>query len=377
MRTVKYICFTLFLLLVAGCITPFVPEVDETEELLVVQGLITDQPEVYTIRLSRSQPLGYVVTEKPVKGCTVLIEDDLGHSYTLHESEPGTYITAPATFCGEIGRKYTLKISERNPTGNIITYQSLPEEMRPVPPIDSIFYEKKTIQPADPKEPMTEGCQIYLNTYDKSGICKYYRWDYTETWKFKLPYDVDNQICWKTASSDIIDIKSTAVLSENKINRYPVAFVSTETDRLSLRYSIFINQYSISEEEFNYWDKLQNTSVDVGSLYDIIPATIPGNVFCVQKPQEKVLGYFSVSAKTSKRAFIQDSFKGFPDFFSVCAEAADTVSLDAYVPSDAFIIAIRKPPEPPPWYKVITDYPWCFDCSFRGTIVKPDFWVDE
>jgi hypothetical protein len=376
MRPVLYIFITLSLLLTNSCITPFFPDADETEELLVVQGLITDQPGAYTVNLSRSQPLGYKITDKPVTGCTVLIEDDLGHSYPLHESEPGTYITDPEIFCGEIGRKYTLRITEQDSAGNFISYQSLPEEMRPVPPIDSIYYEKVEIPSEDPNEPVKEGCQIYLDTDDKDGICKYYRWDYSETWKFKIPFDVDKQMCWKTANSDIIDIKNTAVLSQNKINRYPVAFVSTETDRLSLRYSILVNQYSISEEEYNYWEKLQNISVDVGGLYDVIPASIPGNISCLQKPAEKVLGYFSVSAKMSKRIFIQESFKGFPNFYAICH--LDTVSLDTYLPPDVMIISTREPPDyPPPWYRIITDYPWCYDCTYSGTLVKPDFWVDK
>jgi hypothetical protein len=378
MRSIKYIIAVSSLLLITGCITPFVPETDETEELLVVQGLITDQPGPNTVKLSKSQPLGNMNTEKPLTGCSVYVEDDLGHRYTLHESEPGTYMTDPDIFCGEIGRKYTLRISEKDSTGNIISYLSLPEEMRPVPPVDSVYYEKEIIQPTDNYGSIKEGCQIYLNTNDKDGICKYYRWDYSETWEFRLPYEVPNQICWKTQNADVINIKNTAVLSENIINRYPIIFVSAETDRLSEKYSLLINQYSLSEEEYNYWEKLQNVSEEVGSLYDIIPASIPGNVYCLQKPGEKVLGYFSVSAKTSKRIFIKDTFKGLPDLYYGCP--ADTVPLDAEIAGlneYVWVIVTRGPECPLPWYKILTFYPWCADCSYRGSPIKPDFWDEE
>jgi hypothetical protein len=68
MRSIKYIIAVSSLLLITGCITPFVPETDETEELLVVQGLITDQPGPNTVKLSKSQPLGNMNTEKPLRG---------------------------------------------------------------------------------------------------------------------------------------------------------------------------------------------------------------------------------------------------------------------------------------------------------------------
>lgn len=377
MRSIIHIIFIISLLLITGCITPFVPEIDESEELLVVQGLITDQPGPYTVKLSKSVPLGNVNTENPFTGCSVFIDDDLGHHYPLYESEPGIYMSNPETFCGEIGRTYILQVSGTDQTGNSISYKSEPEVMRPVPPIDSIYYQKKTIQPTDPYGSISEGCQIYLNTRDQGGLCKYYRWDYSETWEFRLPYDVPNNLCWKTQNSQAIKIKNTAVLSENIIDGYPILFITPETDRLSETYSLLVNQYSISEEEYNYWDKLQSVAEEVGGLYDIIPASITGNVYCLQKPGDKVLGYFSVSAVTSKRIFINDNFKGLPDFYRGCP--ADTVDLHADIPGldvSVWVIITRDSEAPPPWYKVVTYYPWCADCSFRGSPVKPDFWED-
>jgi hypothetical protein len=287
----------------------------------------------------------------------------------------GTYITDPDIFRGVVGRKYTLHINTNNSTANHYSYESLPMEMKAAPPIDSLYYEKVTLKEKDQHSGPWEGCQIFLDTQDPGGSCRYYRWDYTETWKFHLPYYVPNQTCWITNSSTDIIVKSTSALAIDRISRLPVKFISNESDRLSVRYSILVNQYSVGEDEYSYWDKLQNISQDVGSLYDITPATIPGNIFCVEDPSEQVLGYFSVSAKTSKRIYIDEYFRGLVNLYTECP--SDTIYGNASIPNlnlSVWII-VDEPYEMPP-YKVLTNRKVCADCTVRGTTVQPDFWVD-
>ena len=131
-------------LLFNGCIVQFIPETNETQELLVVEGLITDQPGVNIIKLSRSLPLGGKIEAKPLSGFSLNISDDLGHIYYLHENSPGSYETNPADFQGQVGRIYTLHINS-NEASNNLSYTSSSVEMLPVPPIDHIYYEKKNI----------------------------------------------------------------------------------------------------------------------------------------------------------------------------------------------------------------------------------------
>jgi len=47
-------------------------------------------------------------------------------------------------------------------------YESLPVEMKPVPPIDSVYYEKKIISETAGIT-NEEGCQVYLNTHDPAN----------------------------------------------------------------------------------------------------------------------------------------------------------------------------------------------------------------
>jgi hypothetical protein len=377
MRRIISNSLLLSFLLISGCITKFVPETDEDPNLLVVEGLITDQPDVYKIKLSRSMPLGRKLTLKPLKGCTVSIVDNMGNAYLAKESATiGTYLTTQGSFRGVVGRVYTLHIQTNNSTTTHYSYRSIPMKLKAVPPIDSLYYEKVVIQERNELSQAKDGSQIYLNVLDPQGLCKFYRWDYTETWKFRLPYAVPNNTCWITNNSNDINIKSTSVLTEDRISRFPLKFISSETDRLSVRYSILVNQYSLSEDEFTYWEKLQSISEEVGSLYDITPSSIAGNISCVEDPAEQVLGYFSVSAKTSKRIYIDDDFRGLVNYYSDCV--SDTVfgrGTIPYLNSSVWIIEEQQYTSPP--YRVLTDKQFCADCTVRGSTTRPPFWVDK
>jgi len=346
--------------------------------LLVIEGLITDQPEAYNIKLSRPDHLGMNTVPRVVTGCNVTISDDFNQSFSFTEKTPGIYTSDPAKFQGIIGHFYTLHISTPG-TNNSMNYESLPMELKPVPPIDSIFYEKVTFQEANGTSAGQEGCQVFLNTHDPDNNCKYYRWEYTETWEFRLPYTVPKNTCWISNRSDIINIKNTAVLDEDKISRYPLNLVSNLTDRLRVNYSILANQYSLTEDEYLYWEKLQNVSQQVGGLYDMIPSGIPSNVYCLNDPNQQVLGYFSVSAKSSKRLFIKDHFAGVLTQYTDAICIADTVfgSNNPIRDLNTFVWVIIDQPLPPPGLRVITRIKGCYDCTLRGTNIRPDFWQGE
>ena len=369
MKNKQLIIILSYLLLFNSCVVEFIPNINENQSILVVEGTITDQLRTNTIKLSKSAPIGINNFSKPIKGCSVWIGDDLGNINLLKETKDGTYITDSTKFRGVIGRQYTLHITV-NTSIIGVNYESFPVEMKPVPPIDSIYYEKKVY--VTWPQPI-EGCQIYLDTHDPANNCKYYRWNYTETWEFHIPYNVTNRICWISDNSDGIFIKNTDVLGEDKISRYPLYAITNPIDRLSVRYSILVNQYSLNEDEYRYWESLKNMSDQVGGLYDMIPSSVPSNVYCLEKPDEKVLGYFSVSAVSSKRIFIQDSFLGFNYSYYECI--TDTIMGTGSIPglnSSVWVIVDHSNLVPPKRY--ITNIFGCADCRARGSIVKPSFW---
>lgn len=358
-------------LAVSGCIEEFVPQSKGDQNLLVVEGLITDKPGNNTIRISSSMPLGQRAAAQPVTGCNVNVSDDLGNNFHFPETGPGIY-TPDFSFHGVAGRSYTLNI-KTNPERNNYTYTSLPALMQPVPGIDSLYFEKLVLGRSSDGWPTQEGCEIYLNTHDPVNNCKYYRWEFVETWEIRIPYYVTNNRCWVTRNSESINIKNTVALSDNRIEKLPVNFIDNSSDRLKLKYSILVNQYSISEDEFTYWDKIQTIVEQVGSLYDIIPSATFSNIKCNEKPDENVLGFFSVSAVKSRRIMIKDQFRGMPNRYRDCENAS--VGYNDPIPGlNVTSWVIIDHPEPPPGFKTLTFSKGCYDCRVDGSDVMPDYW---
>ena len=378
MKTTIHFILFLLLLLITSCIAQFVPELNEEKQLLVVQGLITDQQGNSIVRLSKSLPVGLKSAARPLSKCIVTLSDDTGNNVVFSETVPGTYV--PLTlFHGIIGRSYTLHINT-NTDSNNLTYESFPVEMKPVPAIDSIYYVKTVIEKPAEFFKGINGCQIYLNTHDPENNCRYYRWEYSETWALRLNFDVPNHNCWISNNSKDIFIQSTASLSEDVIKNLPLTYITNATDRLKTKYSISVNQYSMNEEEYNYWDKLKRLIEQTGGLYDLVPSSIPSNLSCVEIPEDKVLGYFSVSSVSTKRIFIKDNFEGIIDPYSDCVSST-LVGGDDYIEGLGVTVwtLFDSPPIPfsSPRFRVFTRTRGCADCTVRGTNIKPSFWEDD
>jgi len=369
MKTLKHFILFSFIYLITSCILQFIPETAENPALLVVEGLITDQPGSNIIKLSSSKVPWEKDAEEPVTGCIVWISDDMGGDYYLQERIAGTYATDSASFRGTIGRIYTLHI-RANTAYNNFNYESFPMELKSVPPIDSIYYEKVIIKDIYGIWPDVDGCQIYLDTHDPANNCNYYRWEYTEIWEFRLPWNIINQNCWIYENSSMINIKDISNLEESVINQYPLKFISNTTDRLKHKYCILVDQYSLNFDEYQYWEKVRFLTEDVGGLYDITPQAVPGNITCVEDPDEEVLGYFSVSSKSSKRFFIKDVFLGITNPYARCLE--DTVHYYNISGVGVYVWILKEGPG----YLIITNIRDCVDCTTRGTIVEPLFWKD-
>jgi len=352
-----------------GCTVEFIPEVDEKKEVLVVEGMVTDQLRSNKIIISKSQPLGKILAKNRVAGAQVTITDENGIVTTLKEYAKGVYQTDSTKFRGHVGGKYSLKIKINN-----VNYGTDLIEMQPVPQISSVYYEKDMVIPPNNSFPVgKEGCKIFLDTYDPENKCSYYRWDFVETYEYRLPYNVPNRICWITKKSDLILIKNTSIYNQARVTKQKVADLSEETEKLIDIYSILVNQYSLSENEYNYWEKLRNITQNVGSLYDITPVSIPSNIVNLNNPGDKVLGYFSVSAVSQKRIFIDDYFKGYPNLFTNCV--GDTIQgrQEKEGLNKTYWIIDDQRSIMPPFY-IITYNKECADCTTKGTNKKPEFW---
>lgn len=125
---------------------------------LVIQGNVYDQPGPYIVKITRSVDFDVPSVYPGVRGATVSISDDVGHSEFLTEDSAGIYKTVYLE--GVPGRCYTLRVEL---DGQVYTATStMPEAVE----LDSIYLENSIF-------PQTK--QVGMSFSDPPGVKNYYR----------------------------------------------------------------------------------------------------------------------------------------------------------------------------------------------------------
>lgn len=83
-------------------------DLNEAAPLIVIEGLITDMPGPYIVKISKSGSYFNQPVLPLVSDAVATIADDLGNVDTLKETSPGIYLTSKTK--GFPGRTYTLKV---------------------------------------------------------------------------------------------------------------------------------------------------------------------------------------------------------------------------------------------------------------------------
>lgn len=363
------------LLLPGACIESFDPDIEKYENILVIDGLITDKKEVYTIRLSRT--LKFDET-RPVmeSGALVEVVDDLGQLFTFTESSDGVYLSDSSSFVGVPGRSYMLMIQ----TGDGSNYVSSSDLLKAAPAIDSVFHRYKEV--SLPGNEILQGIEIFLDTNDPQNKTRYYRWEWIETWEFGVPYTKSGyearEFCWATAPSDQIVISSTMQLSKDVVNDQRIYFVNNRSNRLLKTYSTLIRQYALTEMTYSFWRKIELLSEHTGSLFDPPPASVTGNVTNENDPDEPVLGFFQVSGVSEKRLFFKH--EELPSLFRAPTEYEFCSTVDVVGPGETYIqqgwIVMLRYEELGIEHTILVNYAACYDCTARGSNKRPDYWID-
>lgn len=389
MRNPKtYLLFVLIssiFILVNACKEKFWPELDKYEDVLVVDGMITNKPGPYTIRLALSAPLDSAEFI-PYKGCEVVLSDNIGNTEALTETKPGVYESSVGGIQGTIGRKYRLQIF--SPEGN--TYESAFEELTAPVGIDSVYgiIEYRQDEKFDHE---LAGYQFYLDTEMAEQDTNYFLWraeatfhyqsDFTIRWYyngtlnwFHGPDSLYN--CWKSYKIARIFSGSTQSLNIPKINKYALHFVNTETRQLSIKYSLFIRQFTINEAAYEFWNGLEKQSSEQDNLYTTQPFQISGNVYNLNDASEPVLGYFMVAGISERRIFVERPPIMVPFYYNVCElDNGDFHSYAQLSMADPVFYPIYAI-ETPGGRRAVPSQE-CVDCRLKGgSIEKPDFWED-
>jgi hypothetical protein len=337
------------ILLLSSCISPF-DLVDNFQEVLVVEGLITDQPGPYVVKLSKSIPATATAQlDEPVfvSGASVVIHDDQGNSETLNEKSSGNYYTS--SFQGVIGRTYSITIT----TDEGSTYQSAPEKLEPVGDFANLRYEFAQNEPAPPiyvhfplgAEHHIEsrnGFNVYIDSKVLAEQEGRVWWRWIGTFKiFTHPelqvevvttpgpaghpvaipaappcsgYDVIFPhtpraklfgplrpctccICWTT------EYNSYPILSDPKfvngnggVNNFKIAFIDANRRTFYEKYHLQVEQLSVSPTIYNFWKRVLVQKSNSSNLFQTPSPKTGGNITASSTNAIPAIGYFAASS---------------------------------------------------------------------------------
>ena len=336
----------------ASCIDRIPLETEGTVDLLVIEGSINNGPGPYTVTIKRSGDFSedQLAIQKPIAGAQVRIVAETGEFSPMTEIDPGIYQTSDLSFRGEPGNTYYVEATLDEGR----TYRSIPEKLQPVPRIDGIFFDTFQEDRLNSNNVIIERdfIRFLVNTSIPDDTeNRYFKWNFSGEYVFTEVPDPENPLdpvrqCYLT---DIIDLNKIVIFNglEAEANNLTEEIFVTELDnKFRTTYCFHLYQQSLTREAYEFWEEVGTLVNRTGSLFEVPPGRIRGNIVNVNEPDEEVLGYFYVTSIDSLRFFFQR--RNVPDIIipNPCRDAE---------------------PE---------SFPECFDCQlFPGsTLERPPYW---
>ncbi len=366
-----------------SCVEPYSIKSISYKSLLAVDGFISADLKQHQVALSTTAPINQPEFI-PETGAQVYIKEN-GNEIPLTEGMPGIYLTP--TMQGIVGKTYQLFITTKN--GRQLVSEEV--TLKYNPEIKDLYATYLTNIPALGNK---GGFQILLDTEDSTQQARFYRWEFEETWEITMPFEsnyywlggnnvmfrtVPISVCYQSDTTGNVIIQSALGLSQDKIGSKVIQTIASDSWKMQTEYSILVRQFTLSANAYLYWQALLTTNQTQGSLSDVQPGTVKGNITSLSD-QDQVLGYFDACVVQEKRLFVAPlKFRssGFvpTEFESNCKFIDYTlVPLDqigAYysnpLNANMDILAASG--------GTLYLFPSkCCDCTSLGTNKKPSFW---
>lgn len=317
-RSLRVLTHLLIYSLMLACVTPYQPETKSLpNKILIVDGYITNQQGPHQVSLTYSADYTNAALNLRADKATVYVTDSLGKRQDFIEVSPGIYRT-PASFTGITGQRYKLNITLTDGR----KYESVPETIKPAPPILNI-YDEYTQKPIPNTKTFDKGFNIYLDTKDPVTLGDYYRWKWTNFESIQycdirsvrqgnsyIDYGYSCcQSCWDIhtcTSGNCVSTKSDEAINGNAISKQLILRAPFESYS---RYYVEIEQLSLSRSAYTYYKTIENLTSSNGGIFDAAPASVRGNMRSLTDPNELVFGYFS-AAGAQKLPYVVDRTRG-------------------------------------------------------------------
>ncbi len=355
MRT-KTLLLAVFLLTMLGCVDQIEYNITGKVDIIVVDGRITNLEEEQIVKLFRSKadPITGRFGSAPVLGAKMELVVNGSQKVAFVEDTTilGNY-HLPKNYIGAIGNTYQLRFQLIDGT----IYESSIEKMQSVPAMENIDVRFNANEEAETAIGFKGFHELYIDTKDPTDEKNFYSWEWVlyekQPWcrsclrgvyaVYKIipgqylfrqyfvsgtelfedcfapqpvydnpeapiinrtdwTYDYECRTkCWEVIRNNSLNLFEDSYTNGGQITHRKVAKIPFYQRGGCL---VELRQLSLNKDAYEYYKLFQQQTENSGGIADTPPTALRGNVKNVANAREVVVGYFSASAVSSKRQWI-------------------------------------------------------------------------
>ncbi len=302
------------LILFTSCEEYYHPDLDRMKNVVVIQAQICNDPNQSYVKVSKTANFNNYYTENPLSGANCFLISSEGETIEGYEQSAGNFAFPVIPTAGS---KYKLQVNVESET-----YESDFETMPAETTFDSIYAVKAskltyiTNSSGKPSSVYDNGFELKIDA-PISADNRYYlfNWRAVLQWKYTpLEIGAETTYGWKSyySKNETFNIAGPKEYSNtDRIKNHTLLYRSTNSltylDSLAMVPSgwiIMIDQLSISEKSYTFYDKINDQLTASGQLFDPVYSQIYGNIHCTTNPGKVVLGNFNLCSYKHYRYFV-------------------------------------------------------------------------
>ena len=312
----KIFYIILVLILSFACEDVYHPDLDQMDNLIVIEALITNNADKNFVKVSKTKGFYDEGASAMVFDATVELIDGDGQVYHGTESSTGYFLL---NYSAVPGKKYKLKVIAENET-----YESDVEEMPPLPTFDSLYVKSELVTDyyyssyGEPISYTEKRMHAYVDLPATDSLSRY-RFSISKTMQYVIPGPPRsfNTYGWiNFGPSGSFNIKGPSKFGvEDTLKKHSLLYMSKNLgdfiaqELIDYAYAymegwlVNMDEYGLSESTYNYYESMNDQLDASGKLFDAIYAQLVPNIRCSSNPDKRVLGFFELSSHRFTRFF--------------------------------------------------------------------------
>jgi len=312
-RLPKLLQWTLGIAIVTACVEPISFNTPPPIDIIVVDGMITDEAAPYVVRISRGRSLNVDTSyHYPVQGVNITLHDDTGAEEKFVEWQPGEYRTT-GIIHGTVGHSYYITLGM--PDGRML--RSEPEKILPRGEIKNVKYEYATrLETKSFALVESNYFNIILDSKANSEASEssFIRWRLTGTYKidtsphlhltflqtsaYMTPYPCSGYVvepalgggklvqrspcvcctCWVRRYETKPQLSDTELVSDGEFRNVKVGEVPVNSETFHDKFQVEVQQMPISKTVFDFFKLIRIQKESGNNLFQPPSGKVIGNI---------------------------------------------------------------------------------------------------